>query len=80
MLQKVWDLLVKYSVRKVLIDCANPSFIKSLKIEWVRDQTMKTRRALQIHEGSTGFIWQRTQRNVRTLQNATRARIYSNQS
>jgi hypothetical protein len=34
MLQKVWDLLVKYSVQKVLIDGANPSFIKSLKIQW----------------------------------------------
>jgi hypothetical protein len=34
MLQKVWDLLVKYSVRKVMIDGANPSFIKSLKIHW----------------------------------------------
>jgi hypothetical protein len=34
MLQKVWDLLVKYSVQKVMIDGANPSFIKSLKIQW----------------------------------------------
>jgi hypothetical protein len=34
MLQKVWDLLVKYSVQKVMIDGANPSFIKSLKIHW----------------------------------------------
>ena|ERR687891_174457 len=34
MLQKVWDLLVKHSVEKVLIDGANPSFIKSLKIQW----------------------------------------------
>jgi len=34
MLQKVWDLLVKHSVQKVLIDGANPSFIKSLKIQW----------------------------------------------
>ena len=32
MLQKVWDLLVKHSVQRVLIDGANPSFIKSLKI------------------------------------------------
>jgi hypothetical protein len=32
MLEKVWDLLVKYSVEKVMIDGANPSFIKSLKI------------------------------------------------
>src|SRR5215216_650960 len=34
MLQKVWDLLVKYSIEKVMIDGANPSFIKSLKIQW----------------------------------------------
>jgi hypothetical protein len=34
MLQKVWDLLVKYSVQKVMTDGANPSFIKSLKIQW----------------------------------------------
>jgi hypothetical protein len=34
MLQKVWDLLVKYLVQKVMIDGANPSFIKSLKIHW----------------------------------------------
>jgi hypothetical protein len=34
MLQKVWDLLVKHSVRKVMIDGANLSFIKSLKIQW----------------------------------------------
>ena len=32
MLQKAWDLLVKHSVEKVMIDGANPSFIKSLKI------------------------------------------------
>jgi hypothetical protein len=31
MLQKVWDLLVKHSVEKVVIDGANDSFIKSLK-------------------------------------------------
>jgi hypothetical protein len=34
MLEKVWDMLVKHSVQKVLIDGANPSFIKSLKIHW----------------------------------------------
>jgi hypothetical protein len=34
MLEKVWDLLVKHSVQKVLIDGANPSFIRSLKIQW----------------------------------------------
>jgi hypothetical protein len=32
MLERVWDLLVKHSVEKVMIDGANPSFIKSLKI------------------------------------------------
>jgi hypothetical protein len=32
MLERVWDLLVKHSVEKVLVDGANPSFIKSLKI------------------------------------------------
>jgi len=32
MLEKVWDLLVKYSIEKVMIDGANPSFIRSLKI------------------------------------------------
>src|SRR5919112_1954803 len=32
MLVRVWDLLVKHSVEKVMIDGANPSFIKSLKI------------------------------------------------
>ena len=34
MLSRVWDLLVKHSVQKVLIDGANPSFIKSLKLQW----------------------------------------------
>jgi terminase large subunit-like protein len=34
MLSQVWDLLVKYSVQKIYIDGANPSFIKSLKMQW----------------------------------------------
>ena len=34
MLERVWDLIVKHSVEKVMIDGANPSFIKSLKINW----------------------------------------------
>lgn len=33
-LSKTWDLLVKYAVQKIHIDGANPSFIKSLKIQW----------------------------------------------
>jgi len=32
MLERVWDLFVKHSVEKVMIDGANTSFIKSLKI------------------------------------------------
>ena len=34
MLSTAWDLLVKHSVQKIYIDGANPSFIKSLKIQW----------------------------------------------
>jgi hypothetical protein len=34
MLERAWDLLVKYSVLKIYIDGANPSFIKSLKMQW----------------------------------------------
>jgi hypothetical protein len=34
MLSNTWDLFVKYAVQKIYIDGANPSFIKSLKIEW----------------------------------------------
>jgi hypothetical protein len=34
MLSKTWDLLVKHSVLKIYIDGANPSFIKSLKMQW----------------------------------------------
>jgi hypothetical protein len=34
MLSRVWDLLVKHSVQKVLIDGANLAFIKSLKLQW----------------------------------------------
>jgi hypothetical protein len=34
MLVRAWDLLVKYAVQKIYIDGANPSFIKSLKIQW----------------------------------------------
>ena len=34
MLSMAWDLLVKHSVQKIYIDGANPSFIKSLKIQW----------------------------------------------
>jgi hypothetical protein len=34
MLSKAWDLLVKHSVQKIYIDGANPSFIKSLKMQW----------------------------------------------
>ena len=32
--QTAWDLLVKHSVQKIYIDGANPSFIKSLKMQW----------------------------------------------
>src|SRR6187431_938344 len=31
---QVWDLLVKYTIQKIYIDGANPSFIKSLKMQW----------------------------------------------
>jgi hypothetical protein len=34
MLEKTWDLLVKYNVQKIYIDGANPSFIKGLKLQW----------------------------------------------
>jgi Terminase RNaseH-like domain len=34
MLEKAWNLIVKYTVQKIYIDGANPSFIKSLKIQW----------------------------------------------
>jgi hypothetical protein len=34
MLEKTWNLIVKYSVHKIYIDGANPSFIKSLKMQW----------------------------------------------
>jgi hypothetical protein len=34
MLSQVWDLLVKHGVQKIYIDGANPSFIKSLKMQW----------------------------------------------
>jgi hypothetical protein len=34
MLSKTWDLIVKYTVQKIYIDGANPSFIKLLKIHW----------------------------------------------
>ena len=34
MLERTWDLLVKHSVQKIYIDGANPSFIKSLKLQW----------------------------------------------
>ena len=34
MLEKAWNLIVKYTVQKIYIDGANPSFIKSLKMQW----------------------------------------------
>ena len=34
MLEKAWDLIVKFTVQKIYIDGANPSFIKSLKMQW----------------------------------------------
>jgi hypothetical protein len=34
MLEKTWNLIVKYTVQKIYIDGANPSFIKSLKMQW----------------------------------------------
>ena len=34
MLEKAWNLIVKYTVQKIYIDGANPSFIKSLKLQW----------------------------------------------
>src|ERR671911_2490181 len=34
MLERVWNLIVKYNVQKIYIDGANPSFIKNLKIQW----------------------------------------------
>jgi hypothetical protein len=34
MLSTAWDLLVKHGVQKIYIDGANPSFIKSLKMQW----------------------------------------------
>ena len=34
MLERTWDLLVKHSAQKIYIDGANPSFIKSLKMQW----------------------------------------------
>jgi hypothetical protein len=33
MLSRSLDLIVKYSEQRIYIDCANPSFIKSLKIQ-----------------------------------------------
>ena len=34
MLSNTWDLIVKFTVQKIYIDGANPSFIKSLKLQW----------------------------------------------
>ena len=34
MLEKAWNLIVKFTVQKIYIDGANPSFIKSLKLQW----------------------------------------------
>jgi hypothetical protein len=34
MLSNVWDLIVRFAVQKIYIDGANPSFIKSLKLQW----------------------------------------------
>jgi hypothetical protein len=34
MLEKTWNLLVKYNVQKIYIDGPNPSFIKGLKLQW----------------------------------------------
>jgi hypothetical protein len=34
MLKMAWNLIVNYTVQKIYIDGANPSFIKSLKIQW----------------------------------------------
>jgi hypothetical protein len=34
MLSNAWDLIVKYAVQKIYIDGANPSFLKSLKLQW----------------------------------------------
>jgi hypothetical protein len=42
MLENVWDLLVKYNVQKIYIDGANPSFIKGLKLQWVKGLTTRT--------------------------------------
>ena len=33
MLEKAWNLIVKFTVQKIYIDGANPSFIKSLKLQ-----------------------------------------------
>jgi hypothetical protein len=37
MLSKVWELIRKYNPNKILIDGANPSFIRSLKIQLGED-------------------------------------------
>jgi hypothetical protein len=34
MLEKAWNLIFNYSVQKIYIDGANPSSIKSLKMQW----------------------------------------------
>jgi hypothetical protein len=44
MLSNTWDLLVKYAVQKIYIDGADPSFIKSLKIQWAKGLTTRMSR------------------------------------
>jgi hypothetical protein len=41
MVSVVWDLLQNYNVTKVLVDASAPSFIRALKLQWVKDQIMK---------------------------------------
>jgi hypothetical protein len=42
MLEKTWKFIVDYSVQKIYIDGANPSFIKPLKCSGEKDLTMRT--------------------------------------
>ncbi|MFL6478753.1 MAG: hypothetical protein ACJ707_08050 [Nitrososphaera sp.] len=81
MLSTVYSLMSKYNVDKVYIDGANPSFIRSLKMQIGEDPDYDSDCQIQIrkdewqlesrHENCSCQLQCRAQSHVRTLQNVT---------
>jgi hypothetical protein len=75
------NLIVKYTVQKIYIDGANPSFIKSLKMQWgERSDYENVPKEQKQFMKVEPVNFNQGQRNIGTLQAVIGERIYCNQS